>query len=110
MFVIFACCNNFSEIDISNLDQLYEFSVPESPITNIDFSGNPALYYIGVEQCNLSSLDVSMLDDLRVLRAFGNPNLSCIKVNEFQLDAINSGNPEFNFVYDSGVTLSLDCN
>lgn len=102
--------NNFSEIDISNLDQLYEFSIPESPITNIDFSGNPALYYIGVEACNLSSLDVSMLDDLRVLRAFGNPNLSCIKVNEFQLDAINNGNPEFNFVYDSGVTLSLDCN
>ena len=58
---------------------------------------------------NLSSLDVSMLDELRVLRAFGNPNLNCIKVSPFQLDAIENNNPEFEFVV-GGVTLSLDCN
>ena len=101
--------NNFTEIDISNLSQLYEFAVPECPITTIDFSGNPLLHTIQVEQCNLSSLDVSMLDELRVLRAFANPNLNCIKVSAFQLDAIENNNPEFEFVV-GGVTLSLDCN
>ena len=101
--------NNFTEIDISNLSQLHEFGVPESPITTIDFSGNPLLHTIQVELCNLSSLDVSMLDELRVLRAFGNPNLNCIKVSPFQLDAIENNNPEFEFVV-GGVTLSLDCN
>ncbi len=101
--------NNFTEIDISNLSQLYEFGVPESPITTIDFSGNPLLHTIQVEQCNLSYLDVSMLDELRVLRAFGNPNLNCIKVSPFQLDAIENNDPEFEFVV-GGVALSLDCN
>lgn len=101
--------NNFTEIDISNLSQLYEFAVPENPITSVDFSGNPLLHTIQVEQCNLSSLDVSMLDELRVLRAFGNPNLNCIKVSAFQLDAIENNNSEFEFVV-GGVTLSLDCN
>ena len=59
--------------------------------------------------CNLNSLDVSMLDELRILRAFGNPDLNCIKVSAFQLDAIENNNPEFEFSVD-GVTLSLDCN
>ena len=103
--------NNISEIDISHLDQLWEFSIGDNPISSIDFSGNPLLYDLHISSCNLSGvLDVSMLNDLRILRAWGNPQLTCIKVNAFQLNAIETNDPDYEWSYDSGVTLSLDCN
>ena len=103
--------NNISEINISHLDQLWEFSIGDNPISSIDFSGNPLLYDLHISNCNLSGvLDVSMLNDLRKLRAWGNPQLTCIKVNAFQLNAIETNDPDYEWSYDSGVILSLDCN
>ena len=102
--------NNISEIDISNLVSLTEFSIPESPITSIDLSANTQLYELSLSQCDLQgTLDVSMLENLMDFRAYGNPNLTCIKVNQTQLDNINNGAPNFEWHYDSSITISLDC-
>ena len=103
--------NNISEIDISHLVSLTEFSIPESPITSIDLSANTQLYELSLSQCDLQgTLDVSMLENLMKFSAHSNPNLTCIKVNKTQLDNINDGAPEFDWSFDSSVTISLDCN
>lgn len=104
--------NNISEIDISNLVSLTEFSVNGNRlITSIDLSANTQLYEASVSVCDLQgTLDVSMLQNLMKFWANGNPNLTCIKVNQTQLDNINNGAPNFEWHFDSGVTISLDCN
>ena len=101
--------NNISEIDISHLVSLTEFSIPESPITSIDLSANTQLYELSLSQCDLQgTLDVSMLEDLMKFSVFSNPNLTCIKVNQTQLDNIN--NPPSEFEWNLGsITVSLDC-
>ena len=101
--------NNISEIDISHLISLTEFSIPESPITSIDLSANTQLYELSLSQCDLQgTLDVSMLEDLMKFFVFSNPNLTCIKVNQTQLDNINMPPPEFEWNLGS-ITVSLDC-
>jgi len=101
--------NNISEIDISHLVSLTEFSIPESPITSIDLSANTQLYELSLSQCDLQgTLDVSMLEDLMKFYVFSNPNLTCIKVNQTQLDNINMPPPEFEWNLGS-ITVSLDC-
>ena len=51
-----------------------------------------------------------MCENLTELNVSQNPGLTCIKVSAFQLDAINNNDPNLNWEFDSGVTLSLDCN
>ena len=64
-----------------------------------------------LNQSNLQgTLDVSMCENLTELNVSQNPGLTCIKVSAFQLDAINNNDPNFNWEFDSGVTLSVDCN
>ena len=101
--------NNISEIDISHLVSLTEFSIPESPITSIDLSANTQLYELSLSQCDLQgTLDVSMLENLMKFSVCGNPNLTCIKVNQAQLDNIN--NPPAEFLWHlCSITVSLDC-
>ena len=41
--------------------------------------------------------------------AWNNPNLTCIKVNQTQLDNINNGAPDFEWNYSGLVTVSVDC-
>jgi len=102
--------NNISEIDISHLVSLTEFDISQSPITSLDLSSNTQLYELGLYGCDLQgTLDLSMMENLMKFGANGNPNLTCIKVNQTQLDNINNGAPDFNWNYDNIVTISLDC-
>ena len=102
--------NNISEIDISNLVSLEEFSIESSPITSIDLSANTQLYELSVSSCNLEgTLDISMIENLMKFSAWGNPNLTCIKVSQAQLDNINNPPPELDWNYSGLVTVSVDC-
>ena len=104
--------NNLSSVDISNNPNLTEIRLNFTyNITTMDFSNNLLLETVLLNQSNLQgTLDVSMCENLTELNVSQNPGLTCIKVSAFQLDAINNNDPNFNWEYDSGVTLSLDCN
>ena len=104
--------NNLTSVDISNNPNLNEIRLNFTyNITTMDFSNNLHLETILLNQSNLQgTLDVSMCENLTELNVSQNPGLTCIKVSAFQLDAINNNDPNFNWEFDSGVTLSLDCN
>ena len=104
--------NNLSSVDISNNPNLTEIRLNFTyNITTMDFSNNLLLETVLLNQSNLQgTLDVSMCENLTELNVSQNPGLTCIKVSAFQLDAINNNDPDFNWEYDNGVTLSLDCN
>lgn len=104
--------NNLTSVDISNNPNLNEIRLNFTyNITTMDFSNNLLLETILLNQSNLQgTLDVSMCENLTELNVAQNPGLTCIKVSAFQLDAINNNDPNFNWEFDSGVTLSLDCN
>ena len=104
--------NNLSSVDISNNPNLTEIRLNFTyNITIMDFSNNLLLETVLLNQSNLQgTLDVSMCENLTELNVSQNPGLTCIKVSAFQLDAINNNDPDFNWEYDNGVTLSLDCN
>ena len=104
--------NNLTSVDISNNPNLNEIRLNFTyNITTMDFSNNLLLETILLNQSNLQgTLDVSMCENLTELNVSQNPGLTCLKVSEFQLDAINNNDPNFNWEFDSGVTLSLDCN
>ncbi len=104
--------NNLTSIDISNNPNLKEIRLNFTyNINSIDFSNNTLLETVLFNNSNLQGvLDVSMCENLVELNVSQNPGLSCIKVNASQLDAINNNNPDYNWEFDSNVTLSLDCN
>ena len=104
--------NNLTSVDISNNPNLNEIRLNFTyNITTMDFSNNLLLETILLNQSNLQgTLDVSMCENLTELNVSQNPGLTCLKVSAFQLDAINNNDPNFNWEFDSGVTLSLDCN
>ncbi|EAR11713.1 hypothetical protein PI23P_00875 [Polaribacter irgensii 23-P] len=102
--------NNIAEIDVSHLVSLTEFSIHQSPITSLDLSSSTQLYKLNINDCDLQgTLDLSMMENLMEFSAGNNPNLTCIKVNQTQLDNINNGATNFEWNYDSSVTISLDC-
>ena len=65
---------------------------------------------MSVSSCNLEgTLDISMIENLMKFSAWNNPNLTCIKVSQSQLDNINNPPPEFEWNYSGLVTVSVDC-
>ncbi|MDG2193508.1 MAG: hypothetical protein P8K77_01375 [Polaribacter sp.] len=104
--------NNLTSVDISNNPNLKEIRLNFTyNITSMDFSNNTLLETVLFNNSNLQGvLDVSMCENLVELNVSQNPGLNCIKVNAAQLEALNSNNPNYEWEFDSGVTISLDCN
>jgi hypothetical protein len=104
--------NNLTSVDISNSPNLKEIRLNFTyNITSIDFSNNTLLETVLFNNSNLQGvLDVSMCENLVELNVSQNSGLNCIKVNASQLDALNNNDPNYNWEFDSGVTISLDCN
>jgi len=93
------------------MPNLREVRLQWNNIESMDLSNNTLLESLALPGNQLQgTLDVSMCENLTELNVSMNSGLTCIKVSAFQLDAINNNDPNFNWEYDSGVTLSLDCN
>ena len=73
-------------------------------LTSIDVSANTALTALNLSDNQLTSIDVSANTALTSLYLEGNPDLTCIQVNQTQLNAIPSS-----WNKDSGASYSLDC-
>lgn len=103
--------NNFTSIDLSGNSNLKILRASNNEFSTIDFANNLELEEAMINNNNLTgTIDVSMCENLTQLNVSLNPNLTCIKVNPSQLEYLNSNNPNYNWEYDNGVTLSLDCN
>ncbi|WP_299679798.1 hypothetical protein [uncultured Dokdonia sp.] len=101
---IFVENNAISEIDVSNLPNLEKLELGGNTISEIDVTNNQQLQFLILDGNNVTSLDVSNNPELFTLEVLNNP-LSCIKVNQDQLDNIPA-----NWVIDDNDTLSLECN
>ena len=102
--------NNFTSVDLSGNPNLQEVRLHWNDLTSIDLSNNTLLESLAMPGNDLQgTLDVSMCENLTDLNVSMNFNLTCIKVNQTQLDYINSGNPFLEWEYPSSVTFSLDC-
>ena len=84
--------NNLTSIDLSALKELTELRIQFNKLTSIDLSENTKLKKLMILVNDLQgTLDVSMLEDLEELHIVGNPDLTCVKVSQKQLDNINAG-------------------
>lgn len=75
--------HQLSEIDLTNLSSLRTFYCSYTKIESLDLSKNEHLEHLLCLGISLKYLDVSRIRNLEVLSAAQNPNLKCIKVNNF---------------------------
>lgn len=102
--------NNLTSVDLSGNPNIKQVRLNYNSLTTIDLSNNTLLEDLTMNMNNLQgTLDVSMCENLMKLNVSNNFNLTCIKVNQTQLDYINNGDPSFEWEYPSSVTISLDC-
>jgi surface protein len=97
--------NQLTSINVSTNQTLTYLSLGGNSFTNIDVSNNLLLTDLLVFDNDLSSLDISGSSGLINLMAKGNTNLSCIQVNQTQLNQ-----PPVGFDIELNIRLSLDCN
>ena len=97
--------NQLTSINVSTNQTLTYLSLGGNSFTNIDVSNNLLLTDLLVFDNDLSSLDISGSTGLINLMAKGNTNLSCIQVNQTQLNQ-----PPVGFDIELNTRLSLDCN
>jgi plastocyanin len=76
---------------------------------NIDLTNNISLSYLGIENNNLTEIDVSLITALGYFKTNNNTNLSCIQINSNQLDDINT-NSKPNWSKDNSSSYSLNFN
>lgn len=92
----FSSCPNLREIAISGIS--------DNSLSSIDISSNVLLERLDIDSSGFSSLDISNNNILVTLYADSNPNLTCIKVNQAQLENI-----PFNWNKDGSASYALDC-
>ena len=98
-------------VDISNLTELKIFNVAFNDITSIDFSNNTKLKYLEIDGNQITGeIDVSNCTNLLEFYASNGNNISCIKVNQAQLDAYNGNNVPEGFKWQLSVEPKLNCN
>jgi len=94
------------KIDISNLINLETLFIYNNDLKEINLQNNKNLKQLHIQSNDLQgTLDVSMIDNLRELEVEGgNTSLTCIKVNQNQLDNLVT-----NWKVPSFVSLSTNC-
>jgi len=127
LITLVASNNQLTSLDLSNNSKIQHYELSYNPITeppvtqtsladlekvflagtditSIDLSGYSSLKELYVQESLLDSLDVSANTGLSILNATDLP-LSCIQVNENQLNSIPAG-----WTKDAATTYSVDCN
>ena len=101
--------NNLSYINIDGISSLKVINLWGNQLTEINLSSNLSLTEIDLSSNLLSGvLDVSMFNDLSILRLSDNPNIECIKVSEDQFTKLEAGElPSWSI---DGHSYSTTCN
>jgi hypothetical protein len=99
------------ELNVSNLTELEVLNVAYNNISSINFSNNTKLEYLEINGNQIEGeVDVSNCTNLLEFYAKYDNNLSCIIVNQEQLDAYNGINPPDGFKWELSIEPTLDCN
>ena len=102
--------NYLTSIDLSNQTELKEIRIQFNKLKSIDVTKNTKLEILMLLMNDLEgNLDVSTLNNLIELHLTGNENLSCIQVNQQQLDKLNAGELQ-GWENPHNIPYSLDCN
>lgn len=99
--------NKLSELNISNQDNLREIWLNNNKITSMKLGKYSNFKKLEITDNNLQSLDISNVTVWFNLSTRGNPNLSCIKANEFH---VNNWTTNGLFNVDNFTTLATNCN
>ena len=98
-------------VDISNLTELQILNLANNDINAIDVSNNTKLKYLEIDGNQITGeIDVSNCTNLLEFYASNGNNISCIKVNQAQLDAYNGNNVPEGFKWQLSVEPKLNCN
>jgi len=97
--------NQLTSLNVSTNTALIGLFLFYNQLTSIDVSANTVLARLELHNNQLTSLDVSANKAITYLYARENPNLSCIQVNQTQLNAIPT-----NWLKDAAAGYSLNCN
>jgi len=99
------------ELDVSNLTELEELNIANNNISAINFLNNTKLEYLEINGNQIEGeIDVSNCTNLLEFYANYGNNLSCIIVNQDQLDAYNGINPPDGFKWELSIEPTLVCN
>ena len=94
-----------------NEDEFEVLNVAYNNISAINFSNNSKLKYLEINGNQIEGkIDVSNCTNLLEFYANNGNNLSCIIVNQEQLDAYNGINPLDGFKWELSIEPSLECN
>ncbi|MEM6718974.1 MAG: hypothetical protein AAF611_06660 [Bacteroidota bacterium] len=84
---------NFNAIDVSNLPNLFELRIADNNFTALDVSNNPVLVRLECENNDLTYLNIKNGNNTHMPNAdfiaTGNPNLTCILVDDAVWSATN---------------------
>ena len=97
--------NGLEELDLTNNLELQNLWADYNLLEEIDLSFNPFLEELDLENNILNSLDLSSNALLTEFNSINNQFLTCIQVNEVQLNAIPS-----NWTKDVTANYAIDCN
>jgi hypothetical protein len=101
--------NELAELDLTNNAAMKILDCPFNQLTNLDLSQCPELMKVWVFSNALNTLNVANGNNagLQILWTSGNPNLTCIKVDDVNYSTTNwRGN---NFQFDAQTEFNLDC-
>ncbi|MBS9767318.1 MAG: Ig-like domain-containing protein [Flavobacteriaceae bacterium] len=105
---LFCRKNQLSSLVLDNPD-LIKIECEENQLSSIDVSKDIALVTLGCNNNQLTSLDVSKNPKLMWFWCFKNPNLTCIKVSQEQLDSDYVTTKNYNWQKDKTATYNTNC-
>lgn len=96
--------NQFSEIDIVALSSLLKFNCSSNNFTTLDLNSNSTITSLNCSNNELFTLSLKNWsnNDLKTFNALGNPNLTCIEIN-------NVGSIGASWSKDAGASYSINC-
>lgn len=93
---------------IENFESLNILDAGNNSILSADFSDNHNLGSLNLENNDLGRLDLSLMNCLLYVNVKANP-ITCLQVNEEQLECMQLGEIYMKVETDEGVEISLDC-
>lgn len=97
-------------LDISNLSELKILNIGYNDVNSIDLSNNTKLEYLELNGNKIEGeIDVSNCTNLLEFYANSGNNITCIKVNQNQLDAYNGTSVPDGFKWELSIEPTLVC-
>ena len=107
---LFASLNNLTTLDVSSNTILEQLSLFSNSLTSLDVSTNSALTLLVVGQNDLTSLNVANGNNSNFsnFEANGNPNLTCIQVDNVAYSDSNWTNIDTQTSFSTNCSLSVN--